>query len=186
MRDRNSRKLPTINKENKVEDEIKLKEKKPVYEKLFLSYQFSAEELQDIAKTLAAKTQQIAEVEDAKKSAVAQFEGQKKALILEQGECARKYSAGHEMRNIECEVVFDYENGVVRHFRTDNGIMGNERKMTQAERQMRFDEVEVDPIDNAEQLSLASAGVLAMNEAMEADEHANGVNRFMSQERSSL
>lgn len=146
-----------------------MKEKKQKFEKLFLKYEYSAEERTDIAGLLAAKTQTLDRVRDDKKAAAAQFKSQEDQIQAEINDAAKKYSNGFDMRDIECEVVMDYENGIVRYYRTDNGLMAQERKMTNGERQQRLDEVDVDPVEEADNLA--------------AEQHQQDMNRFMSKEK---
>jgi hypothetical protein len=126
--------------EQEEKQEVALVEKKQRFEPLFLKYHYTPEEKTEIAERLAQKTQALARVEDDKKSAAAQFKSQAESIQKDINLCAVQYQSGYEMRDIECRVVMDYEAGLVRHYRTDNGDLAQERKLTQSERQMRLDE----------------------------------------------
>lgn len=109
---------------------------KPEYCMQYCKYQFTPEELREIAKTLAHKTQELGEIEEEKKAVASAFKERSDRVQAEQRSAARKYKDGYEMRNIECLVQRDYDAGVIRYIRTDNGEIASETKMTMAERQM--------------------------------------------------
>lgn len=152
------------------------------YKKLYLKYQFNEKEHGELAMTMAEKSQELKQIEQNAKAAASQFKSEKEGAQGELDSAARKYKDGYEMRDIECEEVADFENGVVRLFRTDNGEMAQERRMSNEERQMCLDEIET-----AEKANGLDAGDDKSTHVQYSgpgdDDHIAGVNRIMSQER---
>ena len=116
------------------------KVEKVEYESLWCKYEFTPEELTEIAETLAIKTQDLAATESEKKSVMSSFKETIDRINLDIGMAARKFSDKNEMRNIECVVERDFEEGVVTYIRTDNGETARATKMTMGERQMHVDD----------------------------------------------
>lgn len=114
------------------------------YKKLFLKYTFSEKENSELAMVMAEKNQELRQIDQKAKTAAAQFKSEKERAQGELDSSASKYKDGYEMRDIECEEIPDFENGVIRFWRTDNGELAQEKRMTNEERQMRLDEIEVD------------------------------------------
>lgn len=157
-------------------------EKKTKFKKLYLRCTFTNEEMAGLATIMADKTQQLKGIEQNAKAAAAQFKSDKEAAQNEIDSAARKYRDGYEMRDVECEEVPDFTNGVIRYWRTDNGELGQEKKMTNEERQMRLDEIEADKVAGSDLPPEEAAG----NESVEGAEHEahlSQVGRIMSQER---
>lgn len=151
---------------------------KQKFKKLFLRCTFSEKEMADIALTMADKTQELKRIDANAKAAAAQFKSDKEAAQNEVDGAARKYRDGHEMRDVECEETVDFESGVVRYWRCDNGDLAQERKLTNEERQMRLDEIEVEKELNPPALPAPDEDAdLAREMAMAATQ------RTMSQER---
>jgi hypothetical protein len=73
----------------------------------YLRYDFSGEELLEIAKTLARETQEFAAPEDRKKQVMSDFKAQLDAKATDVALLSRKVSNGHEYRMIGCEVRFN-------------------------------------------------------------------------------
>jgi hypothetical protein len=124
------------------------------YKKLYLKYTYTEKEQGEIAMIMAEKSQELKRIDQNAKTAAAQFKSEKEGAQGELDGAARRYKDGYEMRDIECEEVTDFEEGVIRYYRTDNGEMAQVRKMTNEERQMRLDEIETDKAKAAEPLEL--------------------------------
>lgn len=105
----------------------------------------------------------------------AQFKAEKEATQREIDGAARLYRDGYEMRDVECEETVDFEAGVVRYWRCDNGEQAQVRQLTNEERQMRLDELE----------GVAALPATAGDDPgdPEHDAHLAAVQRTMSQER---
>ena len=112
------------------------------YASEFCKYEFDEGELKELAENMAMKTQEMQTIEDEKKSAMASFKDRLEGAQLELKSCAGKYKDGYEMRYIECEVVRDYDEGIIRFIRTDTGECARVKKMSNEERQMNIDEYE--------------------------------------------
>jgi deoxyribodipyrimidine photolyase len=110
------------------------------YSTEYCKYQFSSEELRDIAETLAIKTQDLESAKDQAKSAAANFKDRIDKISLDVKSAARKYKDSYEMKDIECIVERDFVTGQVRYVRTDNGEIARTHTMTMGERQMHIDQ----------------------------------------------
>ena len=157
-------------------------EKKTKFKKLYLRCTFTNEEMAGLATIMADKTQQLKGIEQNAKAAAAQFKSDKEAAQNEIDSAARKYRDGYEMRDVECEEFPDFENGVVRYWRTDNGELAQEKKMTNEERQMRLDEIEADKTAGAALYPDEATESESVEDA-ERDAHLSRVSRFMSREQ---
>lgn len=115
---------------------------KTKYKKLFLKYTFTEKEHSELAMVMAEKSQELKQIDQKAKTAAAQFKSEKEQAQGELDSSASKYKDGYEMRDIECEEVPDFEEGVIRLFRTDNGELAQVKKMSNEERQMRLDEID--------------------------------------------
>lgn len=147
---------------------------KQKFKKLYLRCTFTDAEMADLASTMADKTQELKRIDANAKAAAAQFKSDKEAAQNEIDNAARRYRDGYEMRDVECEETVDFESGVVRYWRCDNGDLAQERKLTNEERQMRLDEIETDK---------AAGAAPYPDENHEHDAHLTAVQRTMSQER---
>jgi hypothetical protein len=148
---------------------------KTKYKKLFLRCNFTDAEMAEIASTMADKTQELKRIDANAKAAAAQFKSDKESAQNEIDNAARKYRDGYEMRDVECEETVDFEAGVVRYWRCDNGEQAQVRQLTNEERQMRLDEIGTDK----------ATGAAPYPEECdpEHDAHVSSVGRFMSQEK---
>jgi len=122
------------------------------YKTEYCKYEFTAEELRDIAENLAIKTQDLEKAEDEKKSVMSAYKERIEKIALEVKQSARLYKDRYEMRDIECMVERDFETGVVRFVRTDNGEVARTSKMTMAERQMSIDDAIKKPIEDLQNI----------------------------------
>jgi len=155
--------------------------KKAEYKEETCKYEFTPEELRDIAETLAIKTQDLEKVEDEKKSVMSSYKDRIDKIGIDIKQAARLYKDRFEMRQIECEVFRNYEDGVVIYIRTDNGEVARTSKMTMGERQMHIDQAIKDEAKLAEPLTEEQE-----REAFEEYNRAEGIAHTMRSERSSL
>ena len=88
-------------------------QKRRLFVKEFCKYEFTPKEKRDLSEEMARKTLEREDVEIQKKSAMASFKDKIEKLNLEIRQCATKVRDGFEMKDVECEVIRDYENGVV-------------------------------------------------------------------------
>jgi hypothetical protein len=111
-------------------------EKKPVVVEEYLRYEFSREELQDRAKTLAMNVQRQTQTQEEQKAAQAQFKERLERLTSEVGKLSRDINNGWEMRNIICHVAFHSPvQGTKRIIREDTGELVREMAMARSEMQ---------------------------------------------------
>lgn len=153
--------------------------KKVKYKKLYLKYIYTEKEQGEIAMIMAEKSQELKRIDQNAKTAAAQFKSEKEGAQGELDGAARRYKDGYEMRDIECEEVTDFEEGVIRYYRTDNGEMAQVRKMTNEERQMRLGEIETDKAKAAEPFALP----LCEDEEMAREMAMAATQKTMAQER---
>lgn len=149
-------------------------DQKAKYKKLYLRCAFTDAEMGELAATMADKTQELKRIDANAKAAAAQFKSDKESAQNEIDNAARKYRDGYEMRDVECEETVDFEAGVVRYWRCDNGELAQQRQLTNEERQMRLDEIETEK-DGCGQQSIIDDPV--------HDAHVTTVARIMAQER---
>jgi hypothetical protein len=149
------------------------------YKKLYLKYIYTEKEQGEVAMIMAEKSQELKRIDQNAKTAAAQFKSEKEGAQGELDGAARRYKDGYEMRDIECEELADFDNGVIRYWRTDNGELAQERKMTNEERQMRLDEIETDKKKAAEPYPEQAEG----DEDMAREMAMAATQRTMSQER---
>lgn len=143
---------------------------------MLLRYTFTTEEQADLAMIMAEKNQELKSVQQSKRTAVAQFKSDEERVQSEIDNAARRYKDGYEMRDIECEEFPDFDEGVIRYYRTDNNELAQVHKMTNEDRQMRLDEInkENDSIGGSEE------------DDYERDRHQRQIELTMAQETSSL
>jgi hypothetical protein len=115
-------------------------EEKKEFATQFCKYIFSDEEKAEMAAEMAQKIAQLQGVESQEKSVKAQLKAEKESLSADISGNAEKINSGYEMRNIKCEVVYNYNEGMVLYIRTDNGELAKERKMRDDERQVKIGE----------------------------------------------
>lgn len=147
------------------------------FKKMYLRCIFTDKEMAEIASTMADKAQELKRIDANAKAAAAQFKSDKEAAQNEIDNAARKYRDGYEMRDVECEETVDFESGVVRYWRTDNGDLAQERKIANEERQMRLDEIET---EKAKEPEVVDDSFDPDQDA--SDAHTNRVNRIMAGE----
>ena len=83
---------------------------------------------------------------DQEKAAVAaDMKSRIERAIADIGRWNRTVRDGYEMRNVDCQVVYDFTEGVVRTVRTDSGEELESRKMRQEERQRQADIFDPEP-----------------------------------------
>lgn len=106
----------------------------------YLKYNFTEQEITDIAKELARENQNHAQIEQRKKEVMAEFKSQIEAAMSKIGRASALVNNGYEYRNIDCETRYHApkENWCMT-IRTDTGEIVKERKMTPEEMQEAFD-----------------------------------------------
>jgi|WetSurMetagenome_2_1015567.scaffolds.fasta_scaffold235201_2 hypothetical protein len=114
------------------------------YKSVWCKYVYKPDELRDIAETLAIKTQDKNAMEGEKKSVISSYKERIESIDVEIISAARKYKDRYEMKDIECFVERDFEQGIVKYIRTDNGEIAQTQKMTMAERQKTVMEAEAE------------------------------------------
>lgn len=110
------------------------------YSHQYVKYEFIEEEKREISIEMAEKVSRLDSLEDELKAVKSDFKSQIDQTSADMKNLASKINNGWEMREIKCIIEYDYENGIVRHIRTDNGQEVKTRKMNQEERQMRIDD----------------------------------------------
>jgi hypothetical protein len=153
---------------------------KTKYEKIRCKVMLSEDEIQQAAEALATKTQELDEIELEKKASNAAFKERMERVSGEIRTAGRLYRDKFDMRDVECEVMKDYDSGVIRYIRTDTFETAKTETMTHAERQRHIDEV-LQQEDDDEKLTESDEKA-----RIEADMHQQQVQREMAAETSAL
>jgi hypothetical protein len=111
------------------------------FEKIQCKVLLTPEEIEEAADTLAAKTLELDDIEVQKKASNAGFKEKAERISGEIRTASRLYRDKFDMRDVECEIVKDYEAGVVQYVRQDTYEIVKRVAMSQAERQMHIDEL---------------------------------------------
>jgi hypothetical protein len=106
----------------------------------YCKYTFSVTEKAEMSSEMAQKVARLERTEDELKTVKAQFKSETEQLARDISTTAEKLNSGYEMRNIKCEVIRDYREGIVEYVRTDTGEIAKSRKMRDDERQMQIDD----------------------------------------------
>lgn len=120
------------------------------YKMIECKVMLDAEEIEAAAETLAKKTLELDEIELQKKASNASFKERAERISGEIRTASRLYRDKFDMRDVECEVVKDYEFGEVHYVRTDTFEVAKREMMSHAERQMHLDEITPDVEDEPE------------------------------------
>lgn len=110
--------------------------------KELLPVHFTDGELQAIGLQLAATHQRIGVLTIEKKSSADRFKDEIDAATNEAGRLATNRVNGWESRYVDCEVTFDFEKGMKRVVRLDNGEVVREEPMKDEERQLAMAVIE--------------------------------------------
>jgi hypothetical protein len=98
-------------------------------------YEFTKQEIINLADQLQRELRRQKELENEKKSAAAQFNEQKQTCTA----LAEKIADGFELRHIECRVLLNEpRNGIKRHVRNDTDQVIRELMMTDDEKQVEL------------------------------------------------
>jgi hypothetical protein len=104
----------------------------------YVKYQFTKDEIDEIAAELAQRTSELETAEDEKKAIMSDLKGRIDSLTATVRQAATKINNGYEMRNVKCEIVKDFKSGQIKHVRTDTGDIVRTKKMTDNDRQMEI------------------------------------------------
>jgi hypothetical protein len=115
---------------------------KPIVKDEHVKHEFSAEERVNLSNDLAQKTIELHTAEDDKKAVMSDFKSKIDGLNAGINSCAHKLQSGFEMREKPCLFEFNAENHTVKITVKETGELVDFRAMTQAERQMSFEDVE--------------------------------------------
>ncbi|MEI6207321.1 MAG: hypothetical protein WCP20_11095 [Desulfuromonadales bacterium] len=104
-----------------------------------LSCDLTTEEIATYSQELASITSEQSEIEAEKKEVMSNFAAKLNKCIADGRVLARKIITKKEDRNIECDLDFDYGNGMVYTVRTDTCVTISQRKLSDEERQEWLD-----------------------------------------------
>lgn len=119
-----------------------MKEKADKNMKVYLRYNFTPDEKTEITKTLVENINRKKQLEDDLKTTKSQFKHRIDSVDAEINKDTQRLSTGHEMRDIECEVFYDWEKDERTVIRTDTGEEVEKKRIPEEDRQMRIDEQE--------------------------------------------
>jgi len=100
-----------------------------------LKTDLSKEELAAAAEELAESTQAVNRLEDQKKAAVAQFKSDIEYAVARRNKFAGIVATKCEYRDVDCDMLYDYEDKVVTITRLDTGEEVQRRAMFEDELQ---------------------------------------------------
>jgi len=106
-------------------------------ESLYLRYDFTTEDRLQMCEELAQAYNRNQQIDDEETVMKAQIKDKRANVDATVGSLSRKLNDRFEMRNVDCELVYDFPNvGEVSYKRKDNGEIAKTRPMTEMERQM--------------------------------------------------
>lgn len=109
-----------------------IKEEKAT-EKRALRHDFTAVEINDLSQTLAHKTKELAEVTEEKKTVSSQYAARLNEIKAKTNTLSNQITDGFEMRDIECDVEFNFPKQGFKTVTPRNGQKPIEEKMTDYE-----------------------------------------------------
>ena len=99
-----------------------------------IRYSFSKDELQERSKMLAETCAEKARLIEEKKSVSSDYKAKIDAKDSTISLLSSNVTNGYEVKNVECEVEYDYEQGLKRYFY--QGVLYDTVAMTDADRQL--------------------------------------------------
>ena len=105
---------------------------------VFGKYEFKDFELKAIAKNMANAVSDIETLTDRLKSVKSQIKAEIDEATAVMNSCAKKLQTGYEMRDLDCEVVYDFKGGQVLYISEETGETVKSRKMTDEDRQQEL------------------------------------------------
>jgi hypothetical protein len=110
--------------------------------KTYIRHYFNDQERLDISNKMSEAFIEKSTLEADLKTVQSQFKSRIQEAMGQIGTLAQKLNSGWEMREIQCRVIKDYNEGVVRFESIETDEIVDERPMTLDERQMKIgDEV---------------------------------------------
>ena len=103
-----------------------------------LSCKLTDDELRAIGRNMAHEVELAQAAENNKKSVQAQFKATIEAHMANISLASKKINTGVEYREIECDIVFDYDLGIRYLQRRDTGETVESRLLTKEEKQRSF------------------------------------------------
>lgn len=100
-----------------------------------LPVRLSAAEVAQRADDMAVKLAAIGELEERRKNVAAEFKEQIDTLRTEVGLLARQVRERSEQRDVECDLLLDFEAGTAELVRRDTGEVLGSRPLSPAEKQ---------------------------------------------------
>ncbi len=104
-----------------------------------LSCDLTQDEISTYSQELARITGDQSEIEAEKKEVMSNFAAKLNKCVADGRALARKIITKKEDRQVECDLDFDYSKGMVYTVRTDTGVTIDQRKMSDDEKQKKFD-----------------------------------------------
>ena len=110
---------------------------------MYLKYVFNEAEKKDLGSEMARNISSKTSLEDEKKAVAADFTSRISRVDGDINTSATKLNQGYEMRNIECEIIKDFEEKVIRYKRTDTEEIVDVKPMKGDDLQLEMFEDEV-------------------------------------------
>jgi hypothetical protein len=89
---------------------------KPVIETIPVEHRFNIEEIGELARRSALETQRANELEERKKQVASDLKAQIEACQAQINSFSAKISNGFEMRDTECEIIYDPPNSTKHYY----------------------------------------------------------------------
>lgn len=103
---------------------------KAIIETIPVEYRFSIEEIGELARKSALETQRVNELEDKKKQVTSDLKAQIEAAQATVNVFSAKISNGYEMRETECEVVFNPKTSTKHYYNAKTHAFVRSAEMT--------------------------------------------------------
>jgi hypothetical protein len=107
-----------------------------------LKVDLTEEEFRERSIHLARTLDKVEDLETEKKSVADRYKSRISELLSGLSSYRAAIRDGWEMRDVECDEMMDYENGIVKIVRTDTLEVVDERPITDAERQLYLEGTE--------------------------------------------
>lgn len=117
--------------------------KKVILETIPAQYNFSIEEIGELARKAALENQRMTDLENPKKQVTSGFKADIEACQAVISSLSDKIASGFEMRDTECEVDFNVKEGKKTYRHKQTGVIVRTAQMTQSDFQQNL------PIDPA-------------------------------------
>ncbi len=108
------------------------------FSKEFVKYVFTEAEKKEIAIKMAQQVANLKQAEDDKKAVMSDYKSRIDGIQAGVNSAATKLNNGYEMRQIECEIVPNWDRKIWEYKRTDTGEIIKEKNMSSEDLQIKM------------------------------------------------